>query len=101
MARLKVGDQVEIIRGDEKGKRGKISRVLAKKNAVVVEGVNVVKRHLRATPQRPGGVLEVEAPIHESKVMPIDPATGKRTRKIKEAAAGQGGAAAVESGANE
>jgi ribosomal protein L24 len=46
-------------------------------------------------------VLEVEAPIHESKVMPIDPATGKRTRKIKEAAAGQGGAAAVESGANE
>jgi large subunit ribosomal protein L24 len=46
----------------------------------VVEGVNVVKRHIRATPQRPGGILEVEAPIEVSKVMLVDPESGKRTR---------------------
>lgn len=80
MMRLKAGDDVVVIRGDDKGKRGKVSRVLPKKNAVVVEGINIVKRHIRATPQRPGGILEVEAPLHASKVMPIDPSTGKRTR---------------------
>jgi large subunit ribosomal protein L24 len=46
----------------------------------VIEGVNLVKRHLKATPQRPGGILEVEAPIPSSKVMPLDPETGKGTR---------------------
>ena len=80
MRRLQVGDDVLVIRGNEKGKRGKVTRVLPEKNAVVVEGVNTVKRHLRSMPQRPGGILEVEAPIHASKVMPIDPETGKRTR---------------------
>jgi large subunit ribosomal protein L24 len=80
MRRLQVGDDVLVIRGNEKGKRGKVTRVLPEKDAVVVEGVNTVKRHLRSTPQRPGGILEVEAPIHASKVMPIDPETGKRTR---------------------
>jgi large subunit ribosomal protein L24 len=84
MIRLKVGDEVVVIRGEDKSKRGKITRVLPQKNAVVVEGINVVKRHIRATPQRPGGILEVEAPIDASKVMPIDPGTGKRTRvKVK------------------
>lgn len=84
MMRLKVGDEVVVIRGEDKGKRGKVSQVLPAKNAVKVEGINVVKRHIRATPQRPGGILEVEAPIHASKVMPIDPGSGKRTRvKVK------------------
>ena len=80
MRRLKVGDEVIVIRGEDKSKRGKVTRLLPKRNAVVVEGVNVVKRHIRATPQRPGGILEVEAPIQVSKVMLLDPESGKRTR---------------------
>jgi large subunit ribosomal protein L24 len=80
MQRLTVGDQVVVIRGEHKGKRGKVTRVLRERGKVVIEGVNVVKRHLRATPQRGGGILEVEAPLDASKVMLIDAETGKRTR---------------------
>jgi large subunit ribosomal protein L24 len=80
MRRLQVGDQVVIIRGGDKGKRGKISRIIHEKNQVVVDGINTVKRHMRPTPQRPGGILEVEAPLDASKVMLIDPTTDKRTR---------------------
>ena len=80
MERLRVGDDVVVIRGNDKGKRGRVSRVITEKNAVVVEGVNMVKRHIRATPNRPGGILEVEAPLHASKVMPVDPDSGKPTR---------------------
>jgi large subunit ribosomal protein L24 len=80
MQRLQAGDQVVVISGNDKGKRGKVTRVIADRNAVVIEGVNLVKRHLKATPQRPGGILEVEAPIPSSKVMPLDPETGKGTR---------------------
>ncbi len=80
MERLRVGDDVMVIRGNDKGKRGRVSRVITEKDAVVVEGVNMVKRHIRATPNRPGGILEVEAPIHASKVMPVDPDSGKPTR---------------------
>jgi len=80
MQRVTVGDEVVVIRGEHKGKRGKVTRVLRERGAVVIEGVNVVKRHLRATPQRGGGILEVEAPIDVSKVMLIDAETGKRTR---------------------
>lgn len=84
MQRLRVGDTVVVIRGEDKGKQGKITRILRDKDAVIVEGVNQVKRHVKATPQRPGGILEVEAPIPSSKVMLVDPETGKRTRvKIK------------------
>ncbi len=80
MARIRKGDRVVVIRGDEKGKQGKITRVIPERDMVVIEGVNLVKKHLAATPQRPGGILEVEAPLHASKVMPLDPQTGKRTR---------------------
>ena len=80
MARVRKGDRVLIISGDDKGKQGKIVRVIPERNMVVVEGINLVKKHLAATPQRPGGILEVEAPLQASKVMPIDPGTGKRTR---------------------
>jgi large subunit ribosomal protein L24 len=78
MQRLNVGDQVVVIRGNDKGKRGKVSKLLAER--VVVEGVNVVKRHLKQTPQRPGGILDVEAAISRSNVMLIDPTTNKPTR---------------------
>lgn len=80
MQRLKVGDQVVVISGEDKGKRGKVTRVLKEQNRVVVEGVKLVKRHLRQTPQRPGGILEMEAPIAASKVMLVDPETDKPTR---------------------
>jgi len=80
MQRISVGDEVIVMRGNDKGKRGKVSRVLRERGAVIVEGINRVKRHLRPTPQRGGGILEVEAPIALAKVMPIDPTTGKATR---------------------
>ncbi|MBX3131040.1 MAG: 50S ribosomal protein L24 [Polyangiaceae bacterium] len=80
MNRLKVGDDVIVISGEHKGKRGKVLRVVAETNRVVVEGVNQVKRHVKATPQSPGGILEVEAPLPASKVMPVDPETQKPTR---------------------
>ncbi len=80
MRRIRVGDQVAVVRGNSRGKRGRVSRVLPSKDAVVVEGVNIVKRHVKATPQKPGGILEIEAPVHQSKVMLIDPETDKPTR---------------------
>lgn len=80
MQRLIRGDLVRVTRGNDKGKQGRVTRVLSERNAVVVEGVNLVKRHVKATAQRAGGILEVEAPIDASKVMPVDPETGKPTR---------------------
>ena len=80
MERLRIGDNVVVVRGNHKGKSGRISRVLSEKDAVVIEGVNVVKRHMRATPQRAGGILEIEAPLPRSKVMLLDPESGKPTR---------------------
>ena len=80
MRRLRKGDLVKVISGNNKGKQGRISRVLPDRDAVVIEGVNLVKRHLKATPQRGGGILEVEAPLPACKVMPIDPESGQATR---------------------
>jgi len=80
MQRLRKGDEVIVVSGNDKGKRGKVLRVLGERNAVVVEGIRKVKRHVKSQPQRPGGIIEVEAPINASNVMPIDPQTGKATR---------------------
>ena len=80
MQRLRKGDDVIVISGNDKGKRGKVLRVMAERNAVVIEGVRKVKRHVKSQPQRPGGIIEIEAPIHASNVMPVDPQTGKATR---------------------
>jgi large subunit ribosomal protein L24 len=80
-ARLKTGDLVVVISGKNKGKQGKIARILADNDRVVVEGINLIKRHLKPTAKLPqGGILEREAPLHASKVMPVDPKTGKGTR---------------------
>lgn len=80
-ARLRTGDTVVVITGKDKGKQGKVSRILREDNRVVVEGVNLVQRHMRPTPRNPqGGILEREQPIHASNVMPVDPKTGKPTR---------------------
>jgi large subunit ribosomal protein L24 len=80
MQRIRTGDVVVVIRGEDKGKRGKVSKLLLDRGLVVVEGVNSVKRHIKQTAQRPGGILEVEAPIPLSKVMLVDPAGGKPSR---------------------
>jgi large subunit ribosomal protein L24 len=80
-ARLRKGDEVVVISGKDKGKKGKISRILAEDGKVVVEGINLVKRHQRPTPRNQnGGIIEKEAPIFASKVMLVDPSTGKGTR---------------------
>jgi large subunit ribosomal protein L24 len=80
-ARLKKGDLVVVISGDDKGKTGKVARVLVEEGKVVVEGVALRKRHTRPTPRHPeGGIVEREQPIFASKVMPVDPKTNKPTR---------------------
>ena len=84
MERLKVGDLVQVISGKEKGKQGKITRILKDEGRVVVEGVRVQTRHQKPTQRSQGGKITKEAAIDASKVMPIDPQTGKPTRvKIK------------------
>ena len=77
---FKTGDKVVVISGKDKGKEGKITTVLRKENKVVVEGINIVKKHIKPNGQNTGSIVEVEAPIHASNVMIIDPKTGKRTR---------------------
>ena len=82
MARhIKTGDTVIIIAGADKGKTGRVLRVLNDKDRVVVEGVNRVWKHVRPSQRNPqGGRIQKDAPIHLSNVMPVDPATGKGTR---------------------
>ena len=81
-ARLKRDDEVLVIRGRDKGRRGKIQRVISDKGLVLVEGVNMVKRHYKAAARgaRQAGIIDKEMPIGASKVMPICPACDKPTR---------------------
>ena len=74
------GDTVRVIRGEFKGKEGKVLRVFPRKARVVVEGINVVKRHKRATEETEGGIIQFPAPIHVSNVMLLDPKSGEPTR---------------------
>lgn len=99
MERLQVGDRVVVVRGEDKGKSGKVLRLVQSKGTVVVEGINRVKRHMKATPQKPGGILDVEAPIDVSKVMLVDPESGKPTRVRHEVRDGKKVRVAVKSGA--
>ena len=79
--RLKKNDLVIVIAGKEKGKTGKILKVLAEKNDVIVEQLNIVKRHQKPSKDMPtGGISDKEAPIHVSNVMLLDPKTNKPTR---------------------
>ena len=77
---FKVGDKVVVIAGSDKGKEGTIIKTLRSENKVVVEGVHVVKKHQKPNGQQEGGIIEMEAPIHASNVMIVDPKTKKRTR---------------------
>ena len=75
------GDRVRVIRGNHAGQAGTVLRVLRKENRVVVEGVNMRKRHTRPTQaNQEGGIITFEAPIHVSNVMLIDPVSGEPTR---------------------
>ena len=78
--RIKKGDEVVVLSGKERGKRGKVLRVLRKDERVLVQGVNMIKRHTRPSQVSPGGILEREAALHISKVALIDPKLGKPTR---------------------
>ena len=81
MMRVKKGDTVVVIAGKDKGKKGTVTKVFTKANRVLVEGVNVITKHQKPTAINPqGGIINKEAPIHISNVMPVDPETGKGTR---------------------
>ena len=77
---LKKGDKVVVIAGKDKGKQGSILEVLKNENRVVVEGVNMVKKHIKANGEQSGSIVEKEASIHASNVMILDPKTKKPTR---------------------
>lgn len=78
--KIKKGDRVIVVTGRDKGKTGEVLRVIRDEERVLVQGVNVVKRHERQSPRSPGGIVEKEAPIHVSNVAHIDPASNKPTR---------------------
>lgn len=75
---IKKGDTVQVICGNDKGKVGKVLKVLAKENRVYVEGINIVSRHTKPSNANPdGGIVKKEAPINASNVMLVDPKTNK------------------------
>ena len=79
--KLKKGDKVIVIAGKDRGNTGTIARAIPEKNMVVIDGVNVMKRHRRANQRsRSGQIVDKAMPIHASNVMLVDPKTGKGTR---------------------
>ena len=78
--KIKKNDDVIVISGRDKGKKGSVLLVLPKKDRVVVQGVNMVKRHPRPTAAQSGGIVEKELPIHVSNIALVDPDGGKPTR---------------------
>ena len=75
------GDTVMVLRGEDKGKDGKVLRVFPKTGRITVEGVNIVKKHRKARrAEEQSGIIEMPAPIHHSNVMLLDPKSGKPTR---------------------
>jgi large subunit ribosomal protein L24 len=79
---IRKNDTVVVTTGKDRGKRGRVLKVVADKNRLVVEGVNFIKRHTKANPQRniKGGLVEREAPLHASNVQLVCPECGKATR---------------------
>lgn len=78
---IKTGDKVRVMRGKDAGKEGTVTKVLIGKDRVVVEGVNMIKKHVKPSTVNPnGGVIDMEAAIHVSNVMLLDPKDGKPTR---------------------
>lgn len=80
VAKIKKGDQVRVIRGKDRGKEGTVTKVLPE-DRLIVEGIQVVKKHVKAAQQgQQSGIVSVEAPIHRSNVMILDPETKQPTR---------------------
>ena len=80
-SRVRKGDMVAVISGNDRGKRGRVLRLMPKEDRVIIEGVNLVFKHMRRSQSNPqGGRIRREAAVHISNVMPIDPETNKPTR---------------------
>jgi large subunit ribosomal protein L24 len=79
-SRIKKGDRVVVLSGRNKGQSGEVVRILNKQDRVIIQGVNMVKRHTRATQTSAGGIVTKEASIHLSNVIHVDPKTDKPTR---------------------
>ena len=78
--KIKKGDQVIVITGRDKGKKGEVLEVLRSVSRIRVQGINMVKRHRRATQNDAGGIISMEAPLHISNVAHVDPESGSATR---------------------
>ena len=78
--KIKKGDQVIVITGRDKGKKGEVLEVLRSVSRIRVQGINMVKRHRRATQNDAGGIISMEAPLHISNVAHVDPESGAATR---------------------
>lgn len=79
-ARIRKGDEVIVISGRDKGKRGNVLKVMSDENRILVQGVHMVKRHQRPSQTQQGGIVEMEASIHVSNVSLIDPDGGEATK---------------------
>ncbi|MFT5541167.1 MAG: large subunit ribosomal protein L24 [Glaciecola sp.] len=80
--KIRRDDEIVVLAGRDKGKQGKVLKVLSSEDRLVVEGVNMIKKHQKANPQieQPGGIIEKEATIHVSNVAVVNPSTGKADR---------------------
>ena len=78
--KIKKGDRVVVLTGRDKGKRGEVLQVIPAENRALVQGINIVRRHQKQTPQQDGGIVAKEAPIHISNIAIEDPADGTPTR---------------------
>ena len=78
--KIKKGDRVVVVAGRDKGKRGEVLQVIPAENRALVQGINVVRRHQKQTPQQDGGIVAKEAPIHISNIAIEDPSDGSPTR---------------------
>lgn len=82
--KIKVGDNVKILTGKDKGKTGMVTKTLKKESRVIVEGINVVKKHVKPNAMnQTGGIIEMNAPIHVSNVKKIETTSKKETKKAK------------------
>ena len=79
-AKIKKGDKVIVLAGKDKGRTGEVVKMITETNRAIVSGLNMVKRHQRPTQYDPGGIKDMEAPLHVSNLAVADPKTGKATR---------------------
>ncbi len=78
--KIKKGDQVQVIAGSHKGKKGTVNLIIPAQNRAIVSGVNIIKKHVKPANNNPGGIVEMEAPLHISNLALLDPKSQKPTR---------------------